>query len=239
MKNLFVLIVLCFFFGTSISFAQIQAHQLLKGSSKVCYSKTWFKAPVAGNYNAGSDMYVKVDAQNHQHIKHIELYINGQFVRKENHFPYEWAKGSGQSDAYLRNLQPGTYNLKAKIVDKCGQSTNKYKTFTVGPIQRAPVQTCQYKSWFKYPKNNGTYRYGDDVYVRVDTKRYQDIAEMQLFVNGKFVRKEVSYPFEWVKGSGNSDPYLRNLKRGTYNLKVRVRTKCEKWYEYYCKFYVR
>ena len=62
---------------------------------------------------------------------------------------------------------------------------------------------------------------------------------MQLYVNGKFVRKESSYPYEWAKGSGNTDNYLRNLKRGTYNLKARVKTKCGKWYEYYCKFYVR
>ena len=83
------------------------------------------------------------------------------------------------------------------------------------------------------------YQFRKYPYHRHPVLQYQDIAEMQLYVNGKFVRKETQYPYEWCKGSGNSDGYLRNLKRGTYNLKVRVKTKCGKWYEYFCKFYVR
>ena len=210
---------------------------------QACAYKAWFKYPQNGkSYNAGSSVYVKLDAQNYQRIRYVELYVNGKLVRKESQYPYEWAKGSGSSDAYLRNLKPGTYKLKARVYDKCGKYKDYYATFYVkGNGQAGPINPnlCKYKSWFKYPKNNGTYRYGSDVYVRVDTEKYQDIAEMQLFVNNKFVRKESTYPYEWAKGSGNSDAYLRNLKRGTYNLKVRVKTKCGKWYEYYCKFYVR
>lgn len=205
-----------------------------------CTYKSWFKYPQNGKYfNAGSDVYVKLDAQLFQNIKHVALYVNGKFVRKEINFPYEWAKGSGNSDAYLRNLKPGTYKLKARVFDKCGKYKDYYCTFYVKGHNGGGNQGCKYKSWYKYPKNNGTYRYGDDVYVRVDTEKYQDIQEMHLYVNGKFVRKESNYPYEWCKGSGNSDTYLRNLKRGTYNLKVRVKTKCGKWYEYFCKFYVR
>ncbi len=208
----------------------------------LCGYKAWFKYPQNGkSFNAGSDVYVYVDAQNYSKIKHCELSINGKLVRKETTYPYEWAKGKGSHDGYLRNLKPGTYKLKCRVYDKCGKYKDYYCTFYVkgGNDPIVGNGNCKYKSWFKYPKNNGSYRYGDDVYVRVDTEKYQDIQEMHLFVNGKFVRKETNYPYEWCKGTGSSDSYLRNLKRGTYNLKVRVKTKCGKWYEYYCKFYVR
>lgn len=204
-----------------------------------CNYKAWFKYPQNGKYfNPGSSVYVFLDAQHYQNIKYTELYLNGKLIRKETSYPYEWAKGNGNHDSYLRNLKPGTYKLKARVFDKCGKYKDFYCTFYVKGNGNGH-ETCKYKSWFKYPKNNGTFRYGGDVYVRVDTEKYQDIAEMHLYVNGKFVRKESSYPYEWAKGSGNSDGYLRNLKRGTYNLKVRVKTKCGDWYEYFCKFYVR
>lgn len=217
-------------------------HDDHNGHNDNCDYKVWFKYPQNGKYfNPGSSVYVFLDAQKHHYIKYTELYLNGKLVRKESSHPYEWAKGNGNNDHYLRNLKPGTYKLKARVYDKCGKYKDYYCTFHVkgGGDHTGGGDACKYKSWYKYPKNNGTYRYGSDVYVRVDTEKYQDIEEIQLYVNGKFVRKESSYPYEWAKGSGNSDGYLRNLKRGTYNLKARVKTKCGKWYEYFCKFYVR
>ena len=208
-----------------------------------CNYKAWFKYPQNGkNYDTGSDVYVRLDIDNYSKISYVELYINGKLIRKESQYPYEWAKGSGSSDSYLRNLKAGTYKLKARVYDKCGKYKDYYCTFYV----KGGGDTggdCSYKAWFKYPQNGKNYNvgsnYGSDVYVRVDTEKYQDVAEMHLYVNGKFVRKETTYPYEWAKGNGNTDGYLRNLKRGTYNLKTRVKTKCGKWYEYYCKFYVK
>lgn len=208
----------------------------------LCEYKAWFKYPQNGKYfNPGSSVYVKLDAQNYHRIKYVELFLNGKPIRKEMTFPYEWARPNGNGDHYLRNLKPGTYKLKARVYDKCGKYKDYYCTFYVkgGGNPGGGNNMCKYKSWFKYPKNNGTYRYGDDVFVRVDTEKFQDIKEMHLFVNGKLVRVEYQYPFEWAKPNGNGDNYLRNLKRGTYNLKVRVKTKCGKWFEYFCKFYVR
>ncbi|MCB0631610.1 MAG: Ig-like domain-containing protein [Saprospiraceae bacterium] len=206
-----------------------------------CSYKAWFKYPQNGqNYNSGSNVHVYVDAQQYHYINYVELYLNDKLIRKESNYPYEWCKGSGNTDGYLRHLKPGTYKLKARVYDKCGKYKDYYCTFYVKEgDQGNDDQACKYKSWYKYPQNNGTYKYGDDVYVRVDTEKYQDIAEMELYVNGKFVRKEATYPYEWCKGSGNTDSYLRNLKRGTYNLKARVKTKCGEWHEYFCKVYVK
>ncbi len=206
-----------------------------------CEWGSWFKYPQdKGSYTAGKDVYVRVDAKKYQDIEFMELYLNDKLVRKESQYPYEWCKGSGNSDGYLRNMKPGTYKLKVRIKDKCGQYHEKYCIFYVkGDENHPPAGNCDYQAWFKYPKNNGSYDYNADVYVRVDPKKYQDIEFMELYVNNKLVRKESQYPYEWCKGSGNSDSYLRNLKRGTYNLKVRIKDKCGQYHEVFCKFYVR
>lgn len=205
-----------------------------------CDYKAFFKYPQNGKYyNAGSDVYVKVDIQNYQKVKYCELYLNDHFIRKESSAPYEWCKNGDSGDIKLRKMKPGTYKLKCRAYDVCGKYKDYYCTFYVKGGQGGGQKECNYKSYFKYPKNNGSYKYGDDVYVKVETASYKDIAEMQLYVNGKFVRTEKQYPYEWCKKGGNSDQYLRNLKKGTYNLKCKVKTKCGKWYEYFCKFYVR
>ncbi len=205
-----------------------------------CEWESWFKYPKNnGNYPAGKDVYVRIDPKKYQDIEYMELYVNGNFVRKETSYPYEWAKGSGNNDGHLRNLKPGTYKISVKIKDKCGKYHEKHCVIYVKGHQNPNPGHCEWDAWFKYPKNNGTYRYGSDVYVRVDPKKYQDIEYMELYVNGKFVRKETSYPYEWAKGSGNTDGYLRNLKRGTYKLKVRIKDKCGQYHEKFCTFYVR
>ena len=203
-----------------------------------CDYNASFQNPNKTNYAPGEDVYVKVHPSKYQDIEWMELYVGNQKIRRETSYPYEWCKGNGNSDSYLRNLQPGTYNLICKYRDKCGNNHEITKTINVSGNGNGNA-VCKYKSWYKYPKNNGTYRYGEDVYVRVDTEKYQDIKEMELYVNNKFVRKESNYPYEWCKGQGNSDGYLRNLKRGTYNLKCIVKTKCGQSHEYLCKFYVR
>ncbi len=203
-----------------------------------CEWESWYKHPKNGaSYPAGKDLYVRVEPKNQHHIEYMELYVNGKFVRKENTYPYEWAKGSGSADHYLRNMKSGTYKLTVRIKDKCGKLNEKHCVIYVKGHQNPGH--CQWDAWFKYPRNNGTYKYGSDVYVRVDAKNYQSIAHMELYVNGKFVRKENSYPYEWCKGQGNGDGYLRKLKRGTYKLKIKIKDKCGQYREKYCTFYVR
>ena len=103
-------------------------------------------------YSVGSDVYVYVDAQNHKYIEYAELYLNGKKIRKEANYPYEWCKGGGSSDGYLRNLKPGTYKLECKIKDKCG----KYKTITnvfyVKGEGGGGNGKCEFDAWYVYPK---------------------------------------------------------------------------------------
>ncbi|MDX1940976.1 MAG: hypothetical protein SFU99_10525, partial [Saprospiraceae bacterium] len=206
-----------------------------------CNYTGWFKYPECNkHFEYGSDVYVYFDAQNHHNIDYCELYVNNKFVRKESQYPYEWCQGSGNSDGYLRDLEPGTYELKCRVYDKCGDYKDYFCKFYVDDHHNGGNNGhCENEAWFKYPQNNASYDEGKDVYVKVDPKKHQDVEYMELYVNNKFVRKESQYPYEWCVGNGNSDSYLRDLPEGTYNLKCRVRTKCGEWYEYFCKFYVK
>ena len=76
-------------------------------------------------------------------------------------------------------------------------------------------------------------------HLLLEKAKYKDIEYMELYCNGQKIRKESSYPYEWCKGNGNSDYQLRNMQKGTYNLKVVVKDKCGKYHEEYCKIYVK
>ena len=223
MKNLVILFVAAF-----LTFSMNLSAETTTTSTDFtnCTWKSWFKYPRNNaSYDEGKDVYVRVDRQKYRDIEYMELYVNGKFVRKESMYPYEWAKGNGNSDSYLRNMRAGTYKLKCRIKDKCGKFHEVYCTIYVKGHNgggHTGGGECDYKGWFKYPQNGKYFNYGSDVYVRFDIDKYNYISYTELYVNGKFVRKETQYPYEWCKGNGNSDGYLRNLKAGTYNLKCRV-----------------
>ena len=82
---------------------------------------------------------------------------------------------------------------------------------------------CNYKAdWYTkwYQMGHNKYK----LYVKVKPYKYQDIAYMDLYINGKHVRRENNYPFEWGKGG---DQYLKYLKPGYYELKCVIVTKCK------------
>ena len=322
MKRIIILPIIMFLIATVSSFA---------GN---CKWDSYFKYPKHGQtYQAGKDVYTLIYPKYKHHIAYMQLYINGKYIRKESSYPFEWCKGGGNSDHYLRNMKPGTYKLKAKIKDKCGYTHYIYCTFYVkggggggnnyckfnnplydlhwlknlhkkypnyticmykkngkvlfkvypcgkshytvywynceghlickttngsscSSVHGAKFYKCYYKgcnggggnpggghcegdAWYKYPKQYKTYPKYSDVYVRVDPKKYHDIAFMELYVNGKYVRKESKYPYEWCKGNGNSDHRLRDMKPGSYKLECRIKTKCGKWYKEFTHFYVK
>ena len=292
-----------------------------------CIWDAWFKYPSQNkSFPYGSDVYVRVDPKKYHDIAYMELFINGKYIRKESHYPYEWAKSNSNGDHLLRNMNPGTYKLKVKIKDKCGHVHYKHRTFYITPHEGpnlchftnplidlswlkhiknkypnyviceykkngktyfkiypcgqnhctiywynchgtkvAQVHSshptphivkgahkikcwwkpcnsgnqCEWQSWFKYPQQNASYPKGADIYVRVDTKKHQDIEYIQLYINGKYVRKESYYPYEWAKGSGNSDHYLRDMHPGNYTLVAKIKDKCGKFHEIKTHFHVK
>lgn len=231
MRNLIYLFALTFSFSLSASAESSEA----SFETPSCNWNSWFQKPQCGNtYPTGTDLYVKVQPQNYYDIYYMELWVNNHYIRKENNYPYEWAKPGSNGDHYLRNLQPGTYKLKVKIKDKCGYKHYKYCTIYV---TGGGGGYCQKDFWYKYPQCGKTYTTGSDLYVRVDPQKYQDVKYMELWVNGHYIRKENNYPYEWAKGS-SGDNYLRNLQAGTYKLKVKMKDKCGYSYYKYCTVYV-
>jgi hypothetical protein len=231
MKNTIILIAALILAIAQNLAAKVSGEALTYGST-YCTWNSWFEYPKKHTFAYGEDIYVRVKAQKHYDIAYMELYVNNKYIRKESSYPYEWCKGSS-GDNYLRNLTPGNYKIKCKIVDKCGGCHYIYYDICV----TGNYKNCNWNSWFKYPQHNKHYNKGCDVYVKVDCQKYQDIEYMELFLNNQYIRKETSYPFEWCK-SGGGDHKLRNLSKGCYHLKVKIKDKCGQYHEKTCTFYV-
>ena len=81
---------------------------------------------------------------------------------------------------------------------------------------------CKWESYYKYPKPNQFYNYGQTVKVCVNPKYgHKDIKYMKLYVDGKFVRQESKFPYEW-----HNDHKLKHLSPGKHLLECRIYTYC-------------
>lgn len=97
-----------------------------------CYNNYYYETAKNGyRCQRGTNVYVKVGAQNIHNVEWMELYINGQKIRRENNYPYEWGKSNSNADYQLKNMRPGTYTLECKIYTKCNTLEVKTSTFYV------------------------------------------------------------------------------------------------------------
>jgi len=189
-----------------------------------CNNNYWYKTVKHGDtYNAGKDVYVKVEAQKHYDIQYMDLYINGYKVRREMNAPYEWGRPTGGGDNYLRNLKPGTYRLKCIAKTKCG---GQYKKEITIYVKNQHNNYCNTNYYYEYAKHGSSCQAGRDLYVKVGAQKHQDVEYMELYINGYKVRREMNAPYEWGRPNGGGDHYLRNMKRGTYQLKCKIKTRC-------------
>ncbi len=233
MKNLFITLItlLAVTFSTNL---------LAEGPSVGCNWNSWFEYPSNGNqYDQGCDMYVKVKPQKYQDIEYMKLYIDGHYIRKESNYPYEWCKSGSSGDTRLRNMSPGNYRLKVKIKDRCGYEHEEECNFEVKSGYGNGGGNCDWDSWFEYPNNGHKYDNGSDIYCKVRPQKYQDIEYMKLYINGQFIRKESSYPYEWCKSNSSSDHQLRNMQAGHYRVKVKIKDRCGYEHEKECNFEIK
>ncbi|MEM0993063.1 MAG: Ig-like domain-containing protein, partial [Bacteroidota bacterium] len=82
-------------------------------------------------FHRHQDLYVKVNAHDHDGVEYVKLYVNGHFVRTENNAPYEWGRPHAQNDHRLNHMQHGTYHIKAVAKDRHGNTTTKTVTIYV------------------------------------------------------------------------------------------------------------
>ncbi|MEL6924158.1 MAG: hypothetical protein AAFO94_08930, partial [Bacteroidota bacterium] len=172
-----------------------------------------------------------------EYIKYMELYVNGKQVRRESSYPYEWCKKGRNDDVYLRKLKPGTYRIKVVVYDTCGKKSYKECVIYVDGHNNNPVY-CKINAKFRYPVLQKKYYEGQDCYVRLDIDRPDQVRHVELYVNGRFVKKEMNAPYEWARNNGNGDYQLRKLKRGTYKILCKIYDKCGKVHKKECTIVV-
>ena len=83
------------------------------------------------HFDSDSRVYVRVDTDRSHDIDTMELFIDDQPIRTESRYPYEWSKRNSNNDSELRHMQPGTYNLMVRVLDKCGDYHEKTRSFFV------------------------------------------------------------------------------------------------------------
>ena len=64
-------------------------------------------------------------------ISNIDLYLGDEFIRSEGGAPYAWNDNNQSSDAALRNLAGGTYELRAVATFNGGETTELTTTIYV------------------------------------------------------------------------------------------------------------
>ena len=215
------------------------------GGGGYCNYKAYFKYPRENQqYNYGNPVHVKLEIDKYHEVKYVECYVDGQFVSREDRPSYEWAKPGTGSDRALRNLGKGKHKITCKVYDKCG----KWKEYhcwvvighgggggypDVGGGHPGGGGHCEYNAWYYKTKDIKRYRYGQPVYVKLNVDNYRKIKHVECYVDGKFVRKELRYPYEWCTRGNNNDGYLRRLSKGKHKITCKVYDTCGGWKEYH------
>ena len=169
---------------------------------------------------AGTNVQVEVSAtDNNGAVTKVDLFRNDVLVRTEFGAPYEWGK-STIGDAALKNLQPGTYTLKAIATDNSGETAEAMIKIVVigeggGETPVSPITLT-----FSEPTDQQILPKGTNLYVLLEVQdTTSGIKGVELSINDKPLRQKRTPPFEW-DGTLRSDTLLRNLQPGTYTLKA-------------------
>ncbi|NJL75228.1 MAG: hypothetical protein HC892_09575 [Saprospiraceae bacterium] len=175
-----------------------------------------FTAPTNNQtFPTGTNLMVETNASDPDGtIAHVTLYLNNVLVRQDVALPFRW---EGTTDPALRNLQAGTYTLRAVAEDNAGASKEQTIQITVQPDNNTgtvPVVR------FLIPTHNDTLLQGSNLVVEVSaTSNGSAITKVDLFRDNVFIRTEAAAPYEWGKSTTN-DATLRNLQAGKYQFKA-------------------
>jgi len=102
---------------------------------------------------------------------------------------------------------------------------------------RASNSSCGWEAWFDNYCGK-TYTAGKDLKVQVRAKNHHRIKYMELYINGDYVGKETSHPYDW--GKQGKDKHLKNMRKGTYRMEVKIVDHCGRTnYIKHCEYYVK
>ena len=154
-------------------------------------------------------------------ITNVALFINDVFVRAERVDSYNWNERN--QDGALSNLAAGSYTLRAVATDNEGATSSVERTFIVNSNASSNVgetsNTTPVLS-FRLPTTSTTMTAPATITATVLANVEEgNITQVDLFVNGQFLRTERRIPYAWNTTNGGSiDPALSNLPAGSYEL---------------------
>lgn len=99
-----------------------------------------------------------------------------------------------------------------------------FNLVTFNPITAQSKYRCIWSTSFELPTKGIIHKVGSRVLVKVSVNNHRLIKYMKLYVDGKFVRQETKYPYEW--GQRKTDHLLTFRKAGRYTLKCRIYDIC-------------
>jgi hypothetical protein len=177
-----------------------------------CNSNLAFESPSDDDRpKSGDDVYVKVVAEQYKDIEWVDLYVNNEFWSKERTHPYEWGSPGSTTDAPLRNVSPGTYDLKCIYQTRCGDRHEITKTITVessGPDFGGDVVNKEEECPFidEFSATSGS---NGGVDLTISSNFYHEINRVDYFRNGQQIGSIFQSPFSFTdnNGSNNSDVY--------------------------------
>ena len=162
-------------------------------------------------FPTGTHIYVVVEAESPgRTIAYVDFYVNNQFVRRETNARYIW----GKNDEKLKNLETGTYTLRAVTYDSEGDSAVA--------IQKLFIQEPKYDSggppdvFITHPAPGSRWQNETDLAVKVVAfDEETSIQYVRLFLDNVFVGEKTRYPYQW-EGNG----VLQDLSGGGHTLRA-------------------
>ncbi|MEM9444626.1 MAG: S8 family serine peptidase [Verrucomicrobiota bacterium] len=157
-----------------------------------------------------SSIYIEAEASSKKKISKVELYLDGQLVRKDTSPKYKW----DQADPDLVGLKPGTYDLKLKATDKKGATAQAFETLTIGggAGNQSPKVYFDELSTLHLDKKYKSITVAADAYDPDGS-----IAHVELYLDGDFVGRQKTQAYKWSGGKK-----LMGLKPGSYELKLKA-----------------
>ncbi|MEO1652645.1 MAG: Ig-like domain-containing protein, partial [Bacteroidota bacterium] len=142
-------------------------------------------------------------------VAFADLFLNGNFLRKERVTPYEWGLPGDARDTELQNMAAGTYVLRVEAQDDEGaQSVLEISIRIEDQANQAPTVSIT------SPQDGANFVEGDNITVTVAANDSDgSISKVELFDGNQKLGEDSNAPYEFT---------FNNVSAGTLNLTARA-----------------
>jgi hypothetical protein len=158
-------------------------------------------------FPVGSDVIVEVNAtSSNGTIQYVDLFLDGNLVRREGQPPYEWGKPT-QPDSQLKNMAAGTYTLEAVATDNQNNTGSATISFTISGMGGGGGNMSPTIA-FQTPTDGDNFGTGETINILVAASDSDgSITGVQLFANGQNQGTDNTAPYEWTLSTNNPGTY--------------------------------